>query len=624
MKAIYSFLLAALLLLSGCFDKQGRLDEDGHIFEPPPAGTALFPTAVDPALLPQPGAEEPIVRIISGHQLSSMAEAEELLADSRPPLADLSQNIELLALKEIHLGQACGLLTEMCGFNVVATSKAAEQAVSVFVQNLPLRQCLETICRLNGLWYREDQRIITLMTMAEYSDELVVHRNEKSRAFLLRYSNANDMAKVIQAVMGSQVEFVDIGSEKVYGHVEEEKEGSLRIPSDADRQLSDEEKEKLIKLGLIKKGSDDTEQLLERLGQEVPAVITVFKRNNSILARSMDESILEEIGRIIEAMDTPTNQVLLEISLLQLTLGEGFESFFNVSLPGRIETSTPDHILQNDGTISSRAINYFSNVAGAAMGGSALSANTLNLEFGGHDIQARMELFARDDRLEILATPFLMSANNAKVEFFVGEETPLRQGVTSKVLYNNDGFQTTAFFDVEVKKEELGTDLEISSFINEDGTITMELEAEISFAKFGVTTINAVNGVTGEIVPFEVDAIDRSELNSVITAVDGQPIAIGGIIKENLSESEKKVPILGDIPLLGFFFREVADSTQKTETVILLTPHIIRHPALAYQKSRDFMNRRSSHPRFTREQENILDFPTANLPGEQEVETDKP
>ncbi len=512
------FLIAAILpvVFCGCVATRGPLSGDGHAFTPPPAHTAPVPAEVDPEQLPEPGSEKPIVRIIRGRPVESLEEAEGRTA-AAAPRADLGQNVENLALRDVPLDQVCGLLTELCGFNIVATAKAARLPVTVFLRDLPLRQSLEAVCRLNNLWYREDQRIITLMTTKEYSDELVVRRDERTRAFFLRYSNANDMARVIQAVMGSQVFFVDIGAEEVYGHVAEEKEGGGAVSVEETAELSEAEKKKLAGLGLLREGEADARVLMERLGRKVPAIITVFKRNNAILARSMDESIIEEIGRVIEAMDTPTNQVLLEMAIIQLTLGEGFESFFKVTFPGSAKLSL--------GTMGSS---------------SGTENDTLTMLFGNDNIAARLELFARDDRMELLATPFLMSANNAKVEFFVGEETPLRDDVESKTLYDDEGNPTTTIFNVTIKREELGTDIEISSFINEDGTITMDLDAELSTAQYNMTEITMIDENTGSSASFPLDGVARSELSSVITAVSGQPIAIGGIIREKLDLYKKR------------------------------------------------------------------------------------
>ncbi len=639
-------LLPLLLLIVSCAERNDpRWLVDGHAFAPPDTASAMPPADAAMAI-PE---EKPIVRVISGTEVSGVDEALALL--DRPPALEnlgLRTMVDRLSLKEMPLADLAALLSEMSGYNITVTGEAGEKRVSIHLQELSLRHALEAICRLNNLWYREDERIVTLMTTEEYGREMVIRRNEKSRAYWLRYTNANDMAKILQAVMGSQVRFNDIGEEKVYGHVDEKKEaGSAITVSDEEEpvgrirsgeqvvinglELNTAELRRLLGLGELREGGGDALAMLEKLERKVPAVITVFKRNNSILARSLDETVLADIGRIIELMDTPTHQVLLEISILQLTLGDGYESFFQLTWPGSYSYDYPDDIWvpgekglptansQDDFDSLEYAgrknIRYPARALGSTLGGAAgLTSSTFDLLFGKERIQARLQLYADEDRVEVVATPYLMSANNARVEFFVGEEVPLRDDVKSETLFNEAGNITTNVFEVTIKREELGTDIEIASFINEDGTITMDLEAEISSPSYNITSIGVINNVTGEVVPFPLDGVNRSELNSIVTAVSGQPIAIGGIIREQLQEYEKKVPVLGDIPILGFPFKEVKDRKTKTETVILLTPHIIRHPALAWQQSREFLDRRSSHPRFTRDQEHILDYPSAVKP----------
>ncbi|MBM9536576.1 type II secretion system protein GspD [Desulfobulbus alkaliphilus] len=658
-RALLFVVLALLVLLSGCADKSVESwVEDGHPFAPPPAGT------LDHSRLPATAPEErPIVRILSGTEVTGPEEALSLMTTPHPHTHTLGLRtmVDQLAVREVPLIQVAATLAELSGYNIAVTRQAADIPVTVYLRDIPLRQAMEAICRLNDLWYREDDRIITLMTTREYGEEMVIRRNEKSRAYWLRYTNANDMAKILQAVMSTKVQFNDIGSEEVYGHVSETKAAGSTISGGGDEtaaaSFNVEEVRRLLALsgpgGLASSNALDLNLQLER---DVPAVITVFKRNNAIIARSLDETILEDIGRVIELMDTPTSQVLLEISILQLNLGEGFESFFQLDVPGAYQYAYPDNIFDYDPSgatpifrpdrevrrgessvtdaewswnppvrattgdveeefyrfnYGGREILYPVKALGTTIGSSLGLANTtFDVLFGNRRIQARLQLYASDNRAEVLATPYLMSANNSRVEFFVGEEVPLRDDVESTVLFNQEGFITTNIFDVKIKREELGTDIGISSFINEDGTITMDLEAEISFPQYGISSIGVVNTVTGAVVPFPLDGVDRSKLTSIITAASGQTIAIGGIIRERLEEYEKKVPILGDIPLFGFFFKEVNDKRAKIETVILITPHIITHPALAGRTSRDFLERRSSHPRITRDQETLLDYPT--------------
>lgn len=599
------FLLGVSLFLAGCSGKElGNWARDGHPFSSPERPVSAPATApAEETALPK---ERPLVRVINGNEVSGEDEAMSLLSSREINNAlGLRTTIDQLALSEVPLIQVAATLSEMTGYNIAVSQAAAEVPVSLFLQDIPLRQALESICRLHDLWYREDERIVTLMTVEEYSREMVVRRNEKSRAYWLRYTNANDMAKVLQAVMSSKVQFNDIGEEKIYGHVDEKKEAGEKLTLENDakggkggggaaggaaglNEFQVDEIRKLLARNTPQPGQGDALEMNRQIEKDVPTVITVFKRNNSILARSLDETILEDIGRIIELMDSPTSQVLLEMSILQINLSDGFESFFQL-----------DYL--NTGS---------TNFAMSAMPSAAgIAGKTLNVLFGNDQIDARMQLYAKEDRVKVVATPFLMSANNSRVEFFVGQEVPLRDDVESKVLYNDEGNVTTTAFEVKIKREELGTDVDISSFINEDGTITMDMEAEISSPQYNLSSIGVINDVSGEVVNFPLDGVERSELTSIITAADGQTIAIGGIIREELSEYENRVPVVGEVPVLGFFFKEVEDLKKKTETVILLTPHIIRHPELAGKTSRTMLGRQSSHPRFTRDHEHIVDFP---------------
>jgi len=625
------FFLSALFLFAGCSHQEMRnWAEDGHPYGAPEP--TIPPDSQDSAALDQGGIipkEKPIVRVINGAEVSGMDDAMSRLSSREINNAlGLRTIIDQLALSSVPLIQVAATLSEMSGYNIAVSQAAAQVPVSLFLQEIPLRQALESICRLHDLWYREDERIVTLMTVEEYSKEMVIRRNEKSRAYWLRYTNANDMAKILQAVMSSKVQFNDIGEEKVYGHVDEKKKAGEKLTID-DAETSGggssgrgksgkggkaggaggsidlkgfdvDEIKKLLALNQLRSETGDALEMNKVIEKEVPTVITVFKRNNSILARSLDETILEDIGRIIELMDTPTSQVLLEMSILQINLTDGFESFFQLDFPGNIKFTADE----SDPTRTAYS-NLYSKTLPSSAG---VSSSSFNLLFGNNNIQARMQLYAREDRLKVVSTPFLMSANNSRVEFFVGQEVPLRDEVESKVLYNDEGDVTTTTFETTIEREELGTDIGISSFINEDGTITMDMAAEISSPQYNMTTIGVVNEATGEVVSFPLDGVERSELTSIITAASGQTIAIGGIIREDMSEYENRVPVLGEMPVFGFFFKEVHDKKNKVETVILLTPHIIRHPELAGQTTRNFLERKSSNPRFTKGQEHVVDF----------------
>ena len=593
-RMLFLALVFLLFVSAGCSHTATRKEMDSGI-----AGRQeILEAPKRPDSLPEMPEEKPIVKIISGAEVSGIEEAQRKLSGKEDGLSGMKEMLHTIILRDVPVGSIVEILTEMCGYNVIASNGAAEQKISIYMQDLPLREALESVCRLNDLWYREDMRVITLMTAEEYANEMVVRRNEKTRAFYMRYTNADDMSKIIQAVMGAQVEFRPISGEKVYGHVEaDSSSGGGGSAGEAEPVLTEEEKKKLLALGITEK-EGDVVALAEKIGKALPATITVFKRNNCIVARSLDETLLQEMGKIIEALDTPTNQVLLEVKILQVTLGDGFESFFQMDYADTGHWSTGGDFAHSVSSLP----------------GLGLASSTLGYLFSNEHINARIEFFASQGRAEILSTPFLMSANNSKVEFFVGEETPLRDDVevttTQAVVAGDVGAVVTTAIEVKIKREELGTDVTISSFINEDGTITMDIETEISTANLNMTQVSVVNPQSGETTLFPLDGVNKIEIKSIIAAKSGQSVAIGGIIKEQDEFEETKVPFLGDIPVLGFFFKKIIKHKTKTETVIILTPHVITHPALAGKTSGEFLNRRSSHPVIVDEEKNILEYET--------------
>ncbi|WP_024335998.1 type II secretion system protein GspD [Desulfotignum balticum] len=579
-----------------------------------------------------PQAEAPIVKIIKGEVVDD-ATRQALLAspaetrEPPEPMAGLSQKITSLILRGISIRQLTQILTELCGYNVLPTKTIEDLKINIFMQDTDLRTALETICRLNDLWYREGSNIITLMTRAEFIDDIEVRQKEHTRAFSIKYTNAADMAKLIQALMGHEVYLSRIEDEKVYGHIDPEEKTKIsgeyqgpRLETSAQRIIfmnpAFEKSVNPAHAGTAEPESpaepqDTTLSGLSAKSGEKPllAILTVFRRNNSIIARSLDQGLLNEMAKIIEILDTPTSQVLLEVKILQITLGDEFESFFQFEYgnfggnPVQSRIDPTQTVTEGFGISTMDGITPASSTAAGAV----LSFN---------NIQARISLFESQGRATIISSPFLMSANNSKVDFFVGEEVPLRDDVKKETIPIGDSGNTLNTFIVDIKREELGTDIEMSSFINEDHTVTLEIKAEISSPMYSISSIGLSDDF-GNVVNFPLDGVNKSKIKSILTARSGQTIALGGIIRETVDDGIKKVPILGDIPVLGFLFRQENRTKKKTETVIVLTPHIITHPGYAGAETRRFLDRQSSNPAVLEQRDTLLSDPAPGMTEEE-------
>jgi len=159
----------------------------------------------------------------------------------------------------------------------------------------------------------------------------------------------------------------------------------------------------------------------------------------------------------------------------------------------------------------------------------------------------------------ILATPNITTLDNQEASFIVGEEVPVISGSTAS-NNNANPFQT-------IERKEVGIKLTVTPQINEGNAVQLKIEQEVS-------------GVKGGTAGAAVDVIfSKRSVTTTVMADDGQIVVIGGLIDEDVQETESKVPLLGDIPILGHLFRSTQSSTTKRNLMIFIKPRIIRDAA---------------------------------------------
>ncbi len=566
------FLLVLLLfLLPGCKTVQPA----AHVQYAPT--TPVLERDTEPVVrIPQ---KEPDVRQVSAYKPT--AQDRVMRPGFRHPAG--GRKVKEIFFQDVPLEIAAELLNEVGGVNLMLQGPVAGKMVRLFLQDVDLGTAVEALLRGNELWFRTDGRVTAVMSEKAFADTMVFQRSEKIQAFFMRYTNAKDMAALLATMLGPDVEYKEISGESVYGHLEARAVGAGAASGSAAQgsALTDEERRLLVQLGeaeVIQHIEDAT----STIGRKLPAVITVFKKNNSIVVRSTDEGLLRHITGLIRELDTPVRQVLLEVRIVNLELGDGFESFFDFGFEDIGNTS--DRSISRSGIYQTA----FTTLGGAG----SLMTDSLAYAFSTDILRARLQMFADENRMTTLSSPFLMTADNAEVRFFVGQQVPLRTGVNKETIRGSD-LQDLVVFEVQVDNRELGTDLEIKSFINADRTITMEIVATIETARFNVSSITLINDRTGQPVSFPLDGVDKSELQSILAVPSGNTVALGGFIRMEDKDYEQKVPLLGDVPILGYLFKKVERRASRSETVILITPHVMGAPDEAPDTTRRFLERSS-------------------------------
>ncbi len=188
----------------------------------------------------------------------------------------------------------------------------------------------------------------------------------------------------------------------------------------------------------------------------------------------------------------------------------------------------------------------------------------------------------------------ILAANNQSAKIFIGEERVLTTGVNTSVVTPGNG-ATTSNIEPQTEIRDIGNTVEILPRINEDKTVTLTITQDSSSVATGAATIPVAGG-SGNVQGFNVDTVNTARIQGTIIATNNLTIAIGGLIRQRLNENRQKIPVLGDLPLLGTLFRRDVKENTKTELVLLITPRVMSTPAEGRAITQRRLDELSNHP----------------------------
>jgi len=305
------------------------------------------------------------------------------------------------------------------------------------------------------------------------------------------------------------------------------------------------------------------------LGAEVR--ITADEPTNSlvIVASKQDYAILLQV---IKKLDIRRKQVFVEAVIIEVELdksnsiGASFAITQNIQNNAAVFESTALGGLNSLSILPALQAGTFTS---ALPGGFSIGAmtKTVTINIGGTPIEiptfsALFNALVANNNVNVLSTPNLLTTDNEEAEIVVGQNVPLPTGSTTAV----GGVTTTT-----IERQNIGIKLKVKPQISESDTVRMVLSTEIS----GVAQ-SAVAGI--DVNTLGITTTIKSAQTTVVVD-NNQTVVIGGLIQERETETWAKVPLLGDIPVLGWLFRSHTKEKDKTNLVILLTPHIVRNAA---------------------------------------------
>jgi len=177
------------------------------------------------------------------------------------------------------------------------------------------------------------------------------------------------------------------------------------------------------------------------------------------------------------------------------------------------------------------------------------------------DVTAALRALEEVGKLDVLSRPYILTSDNQAASITVGQRVPFI-GQT-RTTETGQTINTITY-------EDIGIIMNVTPHINPDGLVIMDINPEIS-------TITDSTVPISETVNAPI--YNTRSAQSRVAILDGQTIVIGGLVQDQKTESVSKVPLLGDIPVLGHLFRRTKEEKSKTELLIFLTPHVAREPA---------------------------------------------
>ncbi|MGR5444120.1 MULTISPECIES: type II secretion system secretin GspD [Vibrio] len=332
----------------------------------------------------------------------------------------------------------------------------------------------------------------------------------------------------------------------------------------------------------VLKGVSDNLQAEKQAGQKGASssqrgevVIAAHEATNSLVLTAPPD-IMMALQDVISQLDIRRAQVLIEALIVEMSEGDGINlgvQWGNLETGAVIQygntgasiggvmvgleeakdtTKTESYWDSENSKWETREYTEEGDYTSLAAALSGVNGAAMSIVMG--DWTALISAVSSDSNSNILSSPSITVMDNGEASFIVGEEVPVITGSTAGS--NNDNpFQT-------VDRKEVGIKLKVVPQINEGDSVQLTIEQEVS-------NVLGANGAVD--VRFA-----KRQLNTSVMIQDGQMLVLGGLVDERALESESKVPLLGDIPVIGQLFKSTSTQTEKRNLMVFIKPTIIR------------------------------------------------
>jgi len=306
---------------------------------------------------------------------------------------------------------------------------------------------------------------------------------------------------------------------------------------DSLREFSDQEQQRLQDLG--------PELSMQRRDERKIGAIASEQTNRAVI--SVHPRMESDILDIVHELDQPPPQVMIQVLILEVTTDDSLEL--------GVEFAFQDLQYTKAGVNDTTTFDF---VGGTDIGAAGTGLGGFSFTVTGRDFNFLLRALQGQSSLRILSRPQIVAMDNQEATIDIVSEVPVVTQSTPTV---------SGELQVSYDYRDAGIKLIVTPQINPDGFVRMEIEQEVS--EFTGSTVSVGAGVN-------VPIIFTRNANTTVTVKDNETVVLGGLITSKEEQQEQKVPILGDLPGLGWLFRNQVNSTSRTELLIVLTPRVLR------------------------------------------------
>ncbi|MFK5893218.1 MAG: type IV pilus secretin PilQ [Pseudomonadota bacterium] len=416
-----------------------------------------------------------------------------------------------LIFQDIEVRAVLQLIADFTGKNMV-TSDTVTGNITLRLKNVPWDQALDLILKTKGLAMREEGNVIRVAPM----EELAAIEKQELEANKTIASLLPRVRETIQ--LNYRRASVVVALLKSIG----DEEGSKNTASSGAGEAS------------TGGDSDSGASLLS-----ANATIIGDDRTNKIIVYDNRRNIVQ-LRKLIEEIDVPTKQVLIDSRIV--SAGDTFSR--DIGVTWQAFNKNKIHITDSGAAV------YTGSDAQINLGNAAAAAGTLGISTsilgGGWLVDLELQAAETDGTAEIISSPRVVSAN--------GEKAVIKQGVEIP-------YQTLSDQGVNIEFKEAVLQLEVTPNITPNNRIEMDV----------VIKNDSQSGTAVDGTPI----IDKQELSTNVIVNNGDTVVLGGVFKYESNKSEQKIPILGDIPIIGLAFKNSSRLESKRELLIFITPKVL-------------------------------------------------